>query len=46
MYIIIGILLVGAYHLGRAQGIHTGRYQKDARIKEREEWIKREMPGM
>jgi len=46
MYIIIGMLLVGAYHLGRAQGIHTGRYQKDALTREREEWIKKEMPGM
>jgi len=46
MYIILGMLLVGAYHLGRAQGIHTGRYQKDVRTREREEWVKEEMPGM
>ena len=46
MYIIVGILLVGAYHLGRAQGIHTGRYQKDDVTRRREEWFKKEIPGM
>lgn len=46
MYIIVGILLVGAYRLGVAQGIHTGRYQKDDVAREREEWINREMLGM
>jgi hypothetical protein len=46
MYIIVGILLVGAYHLGRAQGIHSGRYQKDYITRDREAWIKRERFGM
>lgn len=46
MYIIVGILLVGAYHIGLAQGIHSGRYQKDDVTRRREKWSKGEMPGM